>query len=214
MKKKSKPKKSQIKTKNKIPVLDPGQDLFDAFETNANILEKQKKTEQIFMDKKRFKKNKHGLPIIEQRTTHEDRITKDPETEFTQLLDYSFKKKDSSVLQNKKKIYVKPTAFPLRKRLKRYPPPQIELDLHGFTAEGAKARVSTFIQNGKRSGFFTARIIVGKGLHSEFGAVLPDIVEDQLRLLKKEDLVLFFEWDKKKKSQSGALIVYIKQFDE
>ncbi len=60
----------------------------------------------------------------------------------------------------------------------------------------------------------TIRIIVGKGLHSELGAVLPDVVGDVVKEMKREGQVLFFEWDKKKKTNSGAVIVYIKQFDQ
>ena len=55
--------------------------------------------------------------------------------------------------------------------------------------------------------------VVGKGLHSDLGPVLPDVVEDVLKEMKKQGLVIFYEWDKKKKSKSGAVIAYLKQFE-
>ncbi len=57
------------------------------------------------------------------------------------------------------------------------------------------------------------RLIVGKGRHSKMGPVLPDVIEDLVVAMKKQGVVLWFEWDKKSKSRSGALIVYLKQFD-
>ncbi|MBU2628970.1 MAG: Smr/MutS family protein, partial [Proteobacteria bacterium] len=101
-----------------------------------------------------------------------------------------------------------------KKRLKRYPSPEVELDLHGYTTIGAQVKARSFIRTAKHQGFFTIRIIVGKGLHSDLGPVLPDVVEDVLREMKKQDLVIWYEWDKKKKSKSGAVIVYLKQFEQ
>jgi len=60
---------------------------------------------------------------------------------------------------------------------------------------------------------FTLRVVVGRGLHSEFGAVLPHVVEDLLVRLKRDGVVLWFEWDRKIKSHSGSLVVYLNQFD-
>ena len=105
-----------------------------------------------------------------------------------------------------------PAPVPLKKRLKRYPPPQKILDLHGDTASTAELKAETYIRTCKRNGIFTLRIVVGRGLHSQWGPVLPDIIEDLLIKLKKQDIVLWFNWDRKKKSRSGSLIVYLKQF--
>ena len=106
----------------------------------------------------------------------------------------------------------KPNPMPEKKRLGRYPLPEKDLDLHGFTAVGAEIKAKSFITTCKLQGFFTLRVIVGKGLHSDTGPVLPDVIENLLKALKKENIVLAYEWDRKKKSQSGAVIVYIKQF--
>jgi hypothetical protein len=44
--------------------------------------------------------------------------------------------------------------------------------------------------------------------------VLPDVVEDLVVAMKKEGSVLWFAWDRKKKNRSGAMIVYLKQFEQ
>ncbi|MBF0201816.1 MAG: Smr/MutS family protein, partial [Desulfamplus sp.] len=105
-----------------------------------------------------------------------------------------------------------PSPLPLKNRLKRYPSPEEELDLHGFTAAQAAARTESWVRQLWRGGFFTLRIIVGRGIHSQFGPVLPDVVEDILIRLKREGTVLWFEWDRKRKHQSGSVIIYLKQF--
>lgn len=94
--------------------------------------------------------------------------------------------------------------------LQDYPPPQETLDLHGCTAQEAEDRTNFFIAGASRRGLKTLRIITGKGLHSPGGkAVLPDLIEQQLTLLKKEETIAAFQWDKKVKSRSGALLVYL-----
>ena len=126
---------------------------------------------------------------------------------FAELLENSFK-------------YVKPNKnsksrpVPLKKRLKRYPPAEMELDLHGCTAMEAEFKVKSFLISAKQQGYFTVRIIVGKGLHSESGPVLPGVIEDVLKLLQVQGIVLHYSWGKKTKARSGALTAYIKQFDQ
>jgi hypothetical protein len=97
----------------------------------------------------------------------------------------------------------------LKEKLRRYPAPQAQLDLHGATASKAHQQATAFIRRARADGLFTVRIIVGKGLHSEGGAVLPDVVEDLLVALKREDLVLSYRWEKRIKRKSGALIVFL-----
>ncbi len=104
--------------------------------------------------------------------------------------------------------------MPLKKRIKRYPSPEAELDLHGFTALGAGIKTRSFVLNCKHQGYFTLRLIVGKGLHSDLGPVLPDVVEDLLQALKKDNIVLAYEWEQRSKFKSGAVIVYLKQFQD
>ncbi|MEN8257722.1 MAG: Smr/MutS family protein [Thermodesulfobacteriota bacterium] len=91
-----------------------------------------------------------------------------------------------------------------------YPPPQETLDLHGCTAQEAEDKTRHFIEDARHRGIRTLRVITGKGLHSPGGlAVLPDIIEQKLTLLKKEGGIVAFSWERKVKSKSGALHVYL-----
>ncbi len=137
-----------------------------------------------------------------------EEIGKDTDTEdFALLLEESFKQK--TAVSVKKKF-----PMPVKKRIKRYPPAEVELDLHGYTSIGAQVKTRSFIISSRERGYFTVRIIVGKGLHSDLGPVLPDVVEDVLKEMKKQHQVIWYEWDKKKKSTSGAVIVYLKHFEQ
>ena len=120
---------------------------------------------------------------------------------------------EASIKQNRLPRHV-PKPMPLKRRLKRYPPPEADLDLHGFTAIGAQAKARSFITSAHVQGFFTLRIIVGKGLHSESGPVLPHVVEDLLKEMKKEDIILSYKWEGGKRSKFGAVLVYLKRFTD
>ena len=168
-------------------------------------------------------RNRHGLPFLEkgrslaglfeQEAEKAQEASKDSCTErFPELLSVSLKGKDQDALLREKKDRPPPRPVPLKKRLKRYPPPQVQLDLHGFTATRARSHAEAWLRRHWRNGFFTVRIVVGRGLHSEAGAVLPDVVEDLMPRLKRDGVVLWFEWDRREKSRSGAVIVYLKQF--
>ena len=88
--------------------------------------------------------------------------------------------------------------------------PQETLDLHGCTAQEAEAKTQRFIEASGRHGLKTVRIITGKGLHSPGGkAVLPDLIELQLSLLRKDGAITAFQWERKLKDRSGALLVYL-----
>jgi hypothetical protein len=95
-------------------------------------------------------------------------------------------------------------------QLRHYPDPEAELDLHGFTGPEAARRTEHFIRNAEGRGLRTLRIITGKGIHSENGPVLPDVVEQQVATLKAANIVLTFRWERKAKRQSGALLVYLR----
>ncbi len=200
--------------KKGLPVFESDRDLYRAFIQKEQAKNPDKESDlQDKSGKPQEEKpalNKHGLPIIREMPRHFSQAVEKPdpkEDNFEDLLDQSLK----SPLRKKNES---PRPMPLKKRLKRYPGPEKELDLHGFTALGAKVRARSFIGSCKQQGYFTVRIIVGKGLHSDLGPVLPDAIEDLLTELKKENLVLSFQWDRKKKSRSGAVIVYIKQFSD
>lgn len=132
----------------------------------------------------------------------------DPQASFSELFDAASIEGIARQEEAAKKAEAK------RKRreagVHSYPPPQQSLDLHGCTLEEAELKTLAFIERGERLGLQTLRIITGKGLHSPGGkAVLPDATEQQLRLLKRQGDIYAFAWEKKVKSKSGALIVYL-----
>jgi len=167
-------------------------------------------------------RDRHGLPFLDKdqhlsdvfRVSENEDKTPPQEVEiFSELLESSLKGKNQDALLREKRDREPPAPVPLKKRLKRYPPPEKQLDLHGLTAAEADAQAENYLRHSWRNGFFTLRLVVGKGLHSEAGAVLPHVVEDLLVRLKRDGVVLWFEWDRKQKSRSGAVIVYLNQFD-
>lgn len=60
--------------------------------------------------------------------------------------------------------------------------PQAVLDLHGFTATEAEAKIIAFLEENKRLRHTKVQIIHGKGLHSKDGeSVLSAVVYNTLR---------------------------------
>ncbi|ADH84802.1 Smr/MutS family protein [Desulfurivibrio alkaliphilus] len=104
------------------------------------------------------------------------------------------------------KLPPKPT---LEQKLRRYPPPQEELDLHGLTAPEAEKAVKRFITHCRELRLATLRIITGKGLHSQGEPVLPPVTEAALATLQAEQKIAAFRWEKKRQGRGGALIVYL-----
>ncbi len=111
------------------------------------------------------------------------------------------------ILRQKEEIIEKPMT--MQERLKKFPPPMEEIDLHGYTGVQAVIKTDEFVRKSLRDALRTVRIIVGKGLHSEGKAVLRDVVEEKLVSLKREGLILSFKWEKTNKLKSGAIIVYL-----
>ncbi len=181
------------KNKHKLPIFNSDEDFIKAFGGQDRKSEKQKNRIR-------------GTDPVGRIDNNIENVN-DSEEDFETLLEESFQKRRTQLLK-------KASPVPLEKRLKRYPPPEKILDLHGYNALGAEMRSKSFIHSCKLQGFFTVRIIVGKGRHSDEGAaVLPDIVEDVAKEMKKQGLVIGFEWENKIKSKSGALIIYLKQFE-
>ena len=163
--------------------------------------------------------NRHGLPVVDKVLSDSDTGTSEkpypteapddaPEQAFNVLLEAYLSRPSA------KKKPVAPKPMPYHKRIKRYPPPEMDLDLHGFTALGAQLKARSFLTGCRQQGYFTVRIIVGRGRRSDTGPVLPDTIEDLLVQLKAQEIVLGFEWERKKKSRSGAVIVYLRQFGD
>jgi len=211
-------KKKQVKKKKKndLPVLDSDMDFLAAFSEENPAGSKVSKSGEKISGKERI--NRHGFPFIEEYETRFLSEEESPENDdgeavdgkdekdFARLLDESLKEKTLS--------RSKPKPMPLKRRLKRYPPPEVDLDLHGFTAIGAEVKARSFITSAKLQGFFTLRIIVGRGLHSQEGPVLPHVIEDLLKALKKENVILSYKWENKKNQKGGAVHVYLKQFSD
>ncbi len=192
--------------KNNLPVFDSDQDLLKAFENKESTSSNHEKKCKIESDKREI--NKHGIDILDADYNGND-LPKEVEEDFATLLEESFKRKKINLSNKRKK-----EQLPLKKRLKRYPPVEKTLDLHGFTAIGAQIKAKAFVSSCKQMGYFTVRIIVGKGTHSDLGPVLPDVVWDTAKEMKNQGQVISYDWENKSKSKSGAIIVYLKQFDE
>jgi len=169
--------------------------------------------------------DKKGIRVLDENhdfyqafITREEKKRKKPEPEkedFAKLIrDYAdnrnhdifYKEKHHGALQNK--------PLTMAEQLKAFPGPQSELDLHGHTSAEAETITNSFIWNCRYRGLKTIRIIVGKGLHSENKAVLPDVVHSKLIELKQQKAVLAYKWEQKEKHKSGAIIVYLAPLHE
>jgi DNA-nicking Smr family endonuclease len=160
------------------------------------------------------RKDKNGIPVLDHcrdlgRLMASTGDEEAPDEEWSQAFQASISH-DAGTLMKRKTGGIYPVrSLTLKERLQRYPRPQGQLDLHGATAIKAQERTDAYVRTAHADGLFTLRIIVGKGLHSESGAVLPDVVEDRLIQLKRDGLVLAYRWEKGVKRKSGAVIVYL-----
>lgn len=93
-----------------------------------------------------------------------------------------------------------------KKKLSKFPV-QRTLDLHGFTAEQARAEVEFFLKESRRLGLRKVLIIHGKGYHSEGQPVLK---KEVFRLLEKNPLTGSFGPADRKEGGSGAVWVLLK----
>ena len=162
-------------------------------------------------------RDRHGIPRLDNRTDvsrfFEATVEDSEENASAQELGEAFRASidhDARRLMKKKSDgFFAPRRLALKEKLRRYPAPQAQVDLHGDTALIARQRADAFLRRASADGSLTLRIIVGKGLHSEGGAVLPDVIEDLLMAMKREGLVLSYRWEKAVKRKSGAVIVYL-----
>ena len=170
--------------------------------------------------KKKVKKNskakfeKKGFRIITDNENFSQLFQldkkKEPEENFAQLFEkFQTDPYQQQMLKEKKDISNQTKPLTVSERIKSFPAPQEELDLHGYTAMDAESRIESFVRNSRLRRIRTVRVIVGKGLHSNGKAVLPDVVETKIIQLKQNRLVLSYKWEKKDKHKSGALIVYL-----
>lgn len=96
-------------------------------------------------------------------------------------------------------------------KLARYPPPQVELDLHGLTMDEAAPRIASFVQTAHAKGLKTIRLITGKGLHSAGRPVLPGVTERQLLALRERRVVWTYRWEGAGREGSGSVVVYLER---
>jgi hypothetical protein len=158
-------------------------------------------------------RDRHGLPQLDAEADLGrllDPAAEGDEQEFARMLAADLRGASPEALRRRKSDTPAPKpSLPLAKRLARYPHPQRQLDLHGCTAAVADRRTADFLQDARRRGLWTVRIIVGRGRHSESGPVLPDVVEDRLVALRRTGGILAYRWDRRDKRRSGAVIVYL-----
>jgi DNA-nicking Smr family endonuclease len=157
--------------------------------------------------------DKKGLRILTEKDDFYylfGEIQKAKDEDFGKIFQESQKdKRQQLMLQEKKAVTNERKVLMVSQLIKTYPAPQAELDLHGNTALEAEKKTEAFIEYSRQNKIRTIRIIVGKGLHSEGKAILPDVVEEKIIKLKRLNRLLDFEWEKKDKCKSGAVIVYL-----
>ncbi|MBU0483570.1 MAG: Smr/MutS family protein [Proteobacteria bacterium] len=161
----------------------------------------------------RKEKKKKALPVLSGQDNLYEIFSGEPEppadlpATFAEALEVDLAAQDmAAVLRDK--INFPQTLTPVEK-IRQYPPPQAELDLHGCTSAEAELKTESFIQTVRGKGLETVRIITGKGLHSEGRAVLPDVIEVKLRELKERGAISTYGWEKGDKEESGALDVFL-----
>jgi len=161
--------------------------------------------------KKGRKTDKHGLTILDRDDDLSILFGGEERREtFAEIMEESLvASKFKAGIQEKKETTARERRLPIQERLRKFPEPQLEIDLHGCTAREAEQKVEMFVRNGCKKGLRTIRVITGKGLHSEGGAVLPAVVEDRLRALKREKMVLARRWEGRSRTSSGSVLVYL-----
>lgn len=205
-------------TRNGFPILDDLDD-FSLFmdKESAHIKETDDTVSDashagVKKDNRPNLTNKHGIPMLPDAElwNSEDTRTEIEKNEFMRMLNESLGGKTRDVLMNEKGVRaVRKKPLSLKEKVKRYPLPQSQLDLHGYTAIKAELRAETFLKNAYGNQLHTVIIIVGKGLHSDEGAVLPGVIETLLIRLRKDGIVLCYDWENEKKVRSGSVSVYL-----
>lgn len=170
--------------------------------------------------------NRHGIPVFRKdtdltvyfsepdpdfpnRPEPADATAEDP-SEFEFLMESALAGLDQTAMMERKRDELPSRRRPsLRRRLREYPPPQAELDLHGLTSIQAAEQTERFVRESRQRGRRTVLIITGRGLHSDGRPVLPDVVESRIADLRQRNWILTFQWERGSKRRSGALIVYL-----
>ena len=95
-------------------------------------------------------------------------------------------------------------------RLRRGDPaPEREIDLHGLDARGAAREVRSGLSLAREDGVRCVRVIHGRGLHSESGAVLRDRVTGWLTAPPLAGIVLAFA--RSRRDGGGSTLVLLRR---
>jgi DNA-nicking Smr family endonuclease len=161
--------------------------------------------------KKGRKVNKHGLTVLD---GDEDLSIlfggEERQEAFVEIMEESLATGNFQAgVQEKKVAAARGRRVPIHERLRKFPGPQAEIDLHGCTAREAEQQLDSFVRTAFKKGLRTIRVITGKGLHSEGEAVLPGVVEGGLRSLKREKMVLACRWEGRCRMRSGSVLIYL-----
>lgn len=163
--------------------------------------------------KKSPKTDKHGFPVLD---LDDDLFVlfgedvEEPPESFVDIFEETYSPEHlRESLQEKESASASDREMTVRERIQKYPGPQAEVDLHGCTARQAELKVESLVVTAHQQGLLTVRIITGKGLHSSGSAVLPSVVEERLRKLKREKRLLACRWEGKSSRSSGSVIVYL-----
>ncbi len=201
--------KTPKKTKHGLRIISPDDDLSALFD------ETDYSAETASCTKYDHKKKKQAQPADSDKAPSCYRDTPansyDDDNNFKAMLEASLSKMKIEDILSEKHSDLAEESSVIREIIKTYPAPQQRIDLHGCTGQEAARKAGSFIRNASYRGLKTVRIIVGKGIHSAGRAVLPDIIENKMIALKKAQVVLSYCWEKRKKSKSGAMIVYLMQ---
>ena len=163
----------------------------------------------------RGSKKKGGKPPIRKLTAGDDLgvlFSRDPEDglpdSFADALASAIPAATLAEILTEKEELPTP-AQSLRGAIRKSPPPQEQLDLHGCTAAEAEAKTMNFLDRARRNHLKTVLVITGKGIHSPEGPVLKDVIEARLKIMKNNGTILAYLWEKKDREKSGALLVYL-----
>ena len=219
--------KTPKKTKHGMRIISPDDDLLALFNESDNSGETISHAEHAHIEKKhpqkvtRAKKTPSSdsslqsrLPQTSQKiSVHAQHTPADydgaDDDNFEDMLKASLSKMKIEDILAEKHGDVAEKVTTIREIVKTHPAPQMQIDLHGCNREEAERKADSFIYNASYKGLKTVRIIVGKGIHSTGGAVLPDVIKKKVIALKREQVVLNYCWEKGKKHKSGAMIVYL-----
>ncbi|MFO7734786.1 MAG: Smr/MutS family protein [bacterium] len=125
---------------------------------------------------------------------------------FEEMINKSMKKSPVSEFKQSSE-----TLKPIHQVASEYPPPQKSLDLHGMTQDAAVKKIRCFVSSCRKEGKLTVRVITGRGKHSPAGPVLKEVAEKEAVMLKNENQLIFFKWDRKKKHKSSSMLFFLRQ---